>query len=285
MHPDKGGDAEKFKVIARAYEVLGSADTRGRYDAGGEAAVDGPQQGGPRPKKPRTPDATHTLHITLDDYNAGKVVKVSMDRKRICEPCRGNGTKTGVAGGVCTTCGGRGAVIMARRMGMLIQQSQEVCGVCDGTGTRILPANRCDACKGARVVSRKELLEVVIDKGFDKEQVVLEGYSDEAPGRDPGDVVFTLATAPHPLFERVRNTADLRMNRRIKLRDALCGCTFAINWLGGVILLSSVGPGEVRALHKPVAPAKTPLYPPSVDFTRRNSLRSRPRASRCGQPL
>ena len=38
-HPDKGGDAEKFKNITAAYEVLADADKRELYDQGGEEAV------------------------------------------------------------------------------------------------------------------------------------------------------------------------------------------------------------------------------------------------------
>lgn len=33
-HPDIGGDEEEFKLVQAAYEVLGNADSRNRYDAG-----------------------------------------------------------------------------------------------------------------------------------------------------------------------------------------------------------------------------------------------------------
>ena len=35
-HPDKGGDAEKFKQIAEAYEVLSNKDKRTQYDTFGK---------------------------------------------------------------------------------------------------------------------------------------------------------------------------------------------------------------------------------------------------------
>ncbi|KAG8794092.1 hypothetical protein FRC12_000528 [Ceratobasidium sp. 428] len=35
-HPDKGGDAEKFKPIGEANAVLSDSQRRGRYDAGGD---------------------------------------------------------------------------------------------------------------------------------------------------------------------------------------------------------------------------------------------------------
>ncbi|MFZ4632380.1 MAG: molecular chaperone DnaJ [Patescibacteria group bacterium] len=40
-HPDKGGDAEKFKEINEAYQVLGNAEKRQRYDQFGSAAFSG----------------------------------------------------------------------------------------------------------------------------------------------------------------------------------------------------------------------------------------------------
>ena len=40
-HPDRGGDAEKFKEIGHAYEVLNDPDRRARYDQFG---TDEPQQ-------------------------------------------------------------------------------------------------------------------------------------------------------------------------------------------------------------------------------------------------
>jgi molecular chaperone DnaJ len=40
-HPDKGGDPEKFKEIAEAYEVLSDPDKRAQYDRFGPV---GPEQ-------------------------------------------------------------------------------------------------------------------------------------------------------------------------------------------------------------------------------------------------
>lgn len=42
-HPDKGGDAEKFKEINEAYQVLGNTEKRQRYNQFGSAAFNGNQ--------------------------------------------------------------------------------------------------------------------------------------------------------------------------------------------------------------------------------------------------
>jgi len=45
-HPDKGGNAEKFKELNEAYQVLGNPEKRQRYDQFGSAAFDGQGAGG-----------------------------------------------------------------------------------------------------------------------------------------------------------------------------------------------------------------------------------------------
>ena len=43
MHPDKGGDPEKFKELAEAYDILNNEDKRKIYDKYG---MDGIKEGG-----------------------------------------------------------------------------------------------------------------------------------------------------------------------------------------------------------------------------------------------
>ncbi len=38
LHPDRGGDEEKFKAVQKAYDVLGDAEKRARYDETGETS-------------------------------------------------------------------------------------------------------------------------------------------------------------------------------------------------------------------------------------------------------
>ena len=66
----------------------------------------------------------------------------------------------------------------------------------------------------------------------DGERVVFEGEGDENPEHAAGDVVFVLNTLPHATF--VRDGVDLKIKRRISLREALLGFEFTLKHLDGV---------------------------------------------------
>jgi DnaJ-class molecular chaperone len=49
LHPDKGGDAEEFKKVQKAYEVLNDEERRRMYDMTGDDSDDASARGGPPP--------------------------------------------------------------------------------------------------------------------------------------------------------------------------------------------------------------------------------------------
>ncbi|KAJ3726311.1 hypothetical protein EV361DRAFT_896069 [Lentinula raphanica] len=265
-HPDKGGDAEVFKEITHAYEVLSDPQKRRMYDEGGEAGLNDaggmggmdPQDlfsqlfggggffggGGPsRSTARKTKDLVHRVHVTLEDLYKGKTTKLALTRNVICSKCKGKGGKEG-ATKTCTGCNGRGIRVTLRQMGPMIQQIQSGCDECGGTGETIAAKDRCTQCKGKKVLPEKKFLEVHIDKGMKGGQTVqFRGESDQSPGAETGDVVIVIEEKPHDRFKRQEN--DLLIDVEIDLLTALAGGEFTIKHLDDRALLVKIEPGEV----------------------------------------
>merc|ERR1719359_2456566 len=241
-HPDKGGDPEKFKEITRAYEVLSDSDKRSKYDRGGEDALDGDGGGDPSDifeaffggggrrgsggggrRRQKTKDVSQPLKVTLEQLYCGNTKKMAITRQVIDK-------KKGVQ--ECSECNGRGVKVEAVRMGPMIQQMQSACRACGGQG------------KSFKTKKEREVLEVLIQKGSpDGHKVIFREMADEHPDADTGDVIFLLKQQEHADFKR--RGADLFIERKISLVEALCGFEMEIPHLDGRKLIIKSGPGDI----------------------------------------
>ncbi|ORY28306.1 hypothetical protein BCR39DRAFT_535402 [Naematelia encephala] len=268
-HPDKGGDPELFKELTHAYEVLSDRNKREVYDVHGKAGLEGgaggmgggmdPQDlfsqlfgggggffggGSSRPSGPRRgKDLVHRISVTLEDLYKGKVQKLALSKSVICKTCEGRGGKKGAVQ-TCTSCRGQGVKVMLRQLGPMMQQIQQPCNECEGTGEIMNPKDRCKNCNGKKTLSERKVLEVHIDKGMKSgQQIKFAGESDQAPGIQPGDVVIVLEEKPHPRFQR--NGDNLFCEAEIDLLTALGGGEFAIEHLDERALHVTIVPGEI----------------------------------------
>jgi len=142
------------------------------------------------------------------------------------------------------TCNGRGMRVIMRQLGPMIQQIQQPCHDCEGSGEVINPKDRCKQCQGKKVVSEKKFLEVHIDKGMKGGQTInFPGESDQAPDTIPGDVVIVVEEKAHDRFRREGN--DLWYEGELDLLTALGGGSFAIHHLDDRVLVVNLVPGEV----------------------------------------
>jgi DnaJ family protein A protein 2 len=267
LHPDKGGDPELFKEVTHAYEILSDSQKRSIYDTRGESGLSesggmggmDPQDlfsqlfggggffgggGGSRNQGPRkSKDLVHRVHVSLEDLYKGKTTKLALTRNVICPKCDGKGGKEGAVR-QCTTCSGRGVRITLRQMGPMIQQLQQPCDECSGTGEIINHRDKCKTCNARKVVSEKKMLEVHVDKGMKGGQTItFSGESDQAPGVVPGDVVIVIEERPHERFKR--NDNNLVIDVEIDLLMALGGGQFTIRHLDERALVVSIKPGEI----------------------------------------
>mmetsp|Transcript_11204 Transcript_11204/g.31531 ORF Transcript_11204/g.31531 Transcript_11204/m.31531 type:complete len:431 (+) Transcript_11204:117-1409(+) len=237
-HPDKGGDPEAFKDIQRAFEVLSDPEKRQRYDRLGEDALQedgspsaedligqlfGGGGGGRRGGRPQTKDQVRPVWATLEQLYTGVTRPLPVSRKMVDDS---GGAQT------CQACGGRGMAVQVIRMGPIVQQVQQPCPSCGGTGS------------SSKMRAQREVLDVFIEKGSpDGHKIVFHGKSDESPGCEPGDVVVVVRQQEHQHF--MRKGADLYLERDISLAEALTGFRLVVPHLDGRKLVVRSKPGEV----------------------------------------
>merc|ERR1719162_2852197 len=251
-HPDKGGDPEKFKEVTRAYEVLSDSEKRAKYDRFGEEGLEdgggggdpsdifeaffggGGRGGRQKQRRPKTKDVVQPLKVTLEQLYGGATKKMAITRQVIDK-------KKGVQ--KCSACDGRGVKVEVVRMGPMIQQMQSQCNACGGEG------------KAFKTKQEREVLEVAITKGSpDGHKVPFREMADEHPDADTGDVIFVLKQQEHADFKR--KGADLFIERKISLVEALCGFKMQLTHLDGRKLLIKTSPGEIV---KPMAQGFDPM--------------------------
>jgi len=114
----------------------------------------------------------------------------------------------------------------------MIQQMQSQCGACGGQG------------KSFRTKTEKEVLEVHIQKGTpDGHKIPFREMADEHPDADTGDVIFIVKQTEHEDFKR--RGADLFLERKISLSEALCGFELEVTHLDRRKLIVKSSPGEI----------------------------------------
>ncbi|XP_054165410.1 dnaJ homolog subfamily A member 2-like [Oppia nitens] len=279
-HPDKNQDqneAEKFKEISYAYEVLSDQKKREIYDryglkglqegggsdfgaedllsqmfgGGGGGGLFGGLGGFPgfsgmggRRRQRRGEDTVHPLKVTLEDLYNGKVSKLQLSRNVLCKACNGVGGKPG-SRVPCAGCKGQGMKVHLRQLGPgMLQQIQRPCDDCGAQGEVINEKDRCRTCSGKRVTNETKILEVNVDKGMQNEQkITFRGEGDQQPDVETGDVIIILQQKPNDKFQR--NGNDLFLPLTISLTEALCGFVYVLKHLDGRNIIIRSKPGEV----------------------------------------
>ena len=80
----------------------------------------------------------------------------------------------------------------------MIQQMQQTCPICRGTGKSVDDKDKCPKCSGQCVVTEEKLIEVYIDPGSPNgRRITFEGQGNEDPDTEPGDIIIQLEEQPH----------------------------------------------------------------------------------------
>lgn len=135
--------------------------------------------------------------------------------------------------------------IETRQWGGGYTQFQRTCQRCGGQGATVPQGCLCKQCNGAGLTQQQAKLPVKVQPGCPHgERFVFRGKADEQPDMETGDVIVEVREKKHPVFTRI-GTADLLMDRKVSLLDALTGVRFSVKHLDGSDVLVSCGEGQV----------------------------------------
>jgi molecular chaperone DnaJ len=228
-NPGKPEAGERFKEIARAYQVLSDPEKRRIYDRHGHDGLEqGPAPGGrggfggyatPEDlfssifgggafeelfggggggRAGRGAHLAAVLEIPFEDMARGAERTLKVRRRDRCGKCNGSGAKTGTSPAKCSTCGGSGAI--QRSAGFFALRT--TCPRCRGRGTVV--KDPCPGCHGDGRVEGQHEIRIRIPAGIEdgtRLRVAGEGDAGEEGGPS-GDLFVEVTVQPHPFFGR-----------------------------------------------------------------------------------
>jgi molecular chaperone DnaJ len=258
-HPDRNpGDAaaeEKFKEIQAAYDIVGDAEKRKQYDAGGglfggfdprnpsggfgqggggfggigdilsdlfggAGGTGGARTGAPRAERGR--DLETEVHISFEQAMEGAQVPVTVPLSASCPTCGGTGARPGTSPQVCSRCQGRG--IESQGQGLF--SISQPCSKCGGTGTEI--KDPCATCHGTGQTRQVKKYRVNLPAGVrDGSRVRLAGKGEAGRRGGPaGDLYAITRVAESPIFKR--KGEHLEVDVPITIVEAIRGATVEV---------------------------------------------------------
>lgn len=272
FHPDKGnGNAEKFKEVNEAYQVLGSEEKRKQYDqygttfdeaarnGGGFGGYDGNPFGGfasgdfggadfdlgdifgdlfggqrqQNSRRNRGIDLEMGLTINFEEAVFGVSKTITLDKQDACKTCGGNGAAPGSKIVTCPKCHGQGQIRTTRRTIFGNIASAVACDRCQGQGK--VPEKACATCGGSGVKRQEKTLEVKIPAGIDNGQRIRMSGEGEAGyrGSGAGDLYLVIRVRPHKEFNR--DGFNLLKEQPISFTQAALGAKLLVKTLDGDI--------------------------------------------------
>jgi molecular chaperone DnaJ len=281
-HPDKGGDAEKFKEINEAYQILSDKDKRTQYDQYGNAFTGQPGAGGfgagmgqdgwfwGRPGADFDMQFEDLGDVMEEMFGFGQPGKRRRDPKKgkdirvdieitLEEAFTGMEKQFVLAkNNVCPRCAGSGAepqtkikeCFSCRGTGQVQQVKKTFLGsftkyvICPECGGEgYRPEKPCNVCKGEGRVKNDDTVKTAIPSGVDNNQVIKIEQKGEA-GRRGGK--------PGDLYVRIflkahpvfdRKGDDLYVQKEITMAQAALGSEIEIPTIEGKSILLKVPPG------------------------------------------
>jgi molecular chaperone DnaJ len=285
FHPDKNpGNKEaedKFKQAATAYEILGNAEKRAKYDRFGHAAFSqgggagfhdvedifssfsdifgdffggGARRGGrSRNQGPsRGSDLRYICEVQLAEVITGLEREIEFDTEDSCKECTGSGAKKGSDPVTCPTCGGAGQVVTSQGFFSVAT----TCPGCQGSG-KLIP-HPCEHCHGRGRVRASRKIRVSIPAGVDNGtqlRLTAEGEGGYRGG-PAGDLYVEIRVRDDDRFER--HGLDLLGQLEVSYLQALLGAEIEVDTFEGkhgIVIPPGTNSGDRLRLEKQGVPS------------------------------
>lgn len=186
----------------------------------------GPETGRPE----RGEDLVFPIAISFLDAAKGRELEIEINRRVLCEVCRGTGFQSGQSG-TCPVCRGSGQEV--RTAGYM--RFVRTCSRCGGTGVSGGPP--CSTCHGEGRVPRSERVRVRIPPGVESGQKVrVPGYGNHGRnGGPPGDLYLEIQVQPHPIFRR--EGYNIRIQVPVTVVEAALGARIQVPTIDGPVTI------------------------------------------------
>lgn len=256
-HPDRNQGnkeaEEQFKEAAEAYEVLSDQGKRGIYDQYGHEGLSGIGFkgfsgfedifssfgdifenifgfSGNQQRRSGTKtgsDLRYDLTISLEDAASGKTTDIAIEKREICNTCRGVGTAAGTSLATCSRCHGRGQVTQSSGFFAI----SATCPQCQGRGKVILEP--CTDCHGTGKTEVSKTIQLKIPAGVETgSRMRLRGEGEAGDFGGPnGDLYVFITVKEHELFER--RASDIYCRIPISFVQAALGAKIEVPTLLG----------------------------------------------------
>lgn len=274
LHPDRGGDEEKFKEVNEAYEVLKDAQKRQRYDQFGHAGVGGSGGGNPfggfggqgqsvhfdfgdlggfgdifssffggspagKQKTARGRDVEVVLELDFEEAIFGVQTEVRLNINDTCGHCKGTTAEPGYELKTCSTCKGSGQEVRVSQTIFGNIQQAVTCQKCRGKGK--IPEKECSVCQGKGVERKDKNVSIKVPAGIDDGSTIrLSGYGEATANGTKGDLYVHVRVKPHKEFTR---EGELVLSKvHMDMVDAALGAEIEVKTVDGPVTMK-VPPG------------------------------------------
>lgn len=250
-HPDKGGNAEEFKKVSGAYEILSDPKRKEIYDRYGLKGL--------KPQINSSSDLFSSLFgniqdlfsiyknvsnvlrktkainyrycATLEEICLENVIKIKIIRKRLCSNAScSQGTK-------CSKCNGQGCYLIRKYINRMALDQKVICDECRG---RCKKYSSCENCNEG-VLQEEKTFAIPLNPEKDYSggiPHVFEGEGNQDRDLLPGDLCITIANKQHSTFQYQHG--HLHYKQKITLKESLCGHTLKIPHPNGETIVKEV---------------------------------------------